>query len=131
GVVPALALEWLIFDFGQRNAITDGARHMSYAANVLFNGAHQKIIHDVTHAYYQYGAARSQVSIAAQALTNGRYIEDAVEQRRKAGLATIVETAQASQQVAQAKLRQVNAEGLEQLAYQALLAAVGLPPFTP
>src|SRR5690606_40096209 len=41
GVVPALALEWLIFDFGQRSAITDGARHMSYAANVLFNGAHQ------------------------------------------------------------------------------------------
>lgn len=128
GVVPALALEWLIFDFGQRKAIADGARITSYAANVLFNGVHQKIIHDVTHAYYQYGAARSLVTIAAQALKNSHFIDNAVAQRRKAGLATVVETAQASQQVAQAKLRQVNAQGLEQNAYQALLAAVGLPP---
>lgn len=130
GVVPALALEWLIFDFGQRKAIADGARATSYATNVLFNGVHQKIIHDVTRAYYQYGAARSQVNIAAQALKNSRFIDHAVEQRQKAGLATVVETAQASQQVAQAKLRQVNAQGLEQNAYQALLAAVGLPPAT-
>jgi len=128
GVVPALALEWLIFDFGQRRAIADGARQVSFAANVLFNGAHQKIIHDVTHAFYQYGAARSQIDIAAQTLKNSRFIAQAVQERRKAGLATVVETAQANQLVAQAKLRQVNAQGLEHTAYQALLAAVGLPP---
>ncbi len=128
GVVPALALEWLIFDFGQRKAITEGAKHASYAANVLFNGAHQKIIHDVTHSYYQYGAARTQVKVAAQALKNSRLIAEAVEQRRKAGLATIVETAQANQHVAQANLRKVNAQGLEQTAYQTMLASAGLPP---
>lgn len=128
GVVPALALEWLIFDFGQRKAITDGAKHASYAANVLFNGAHQRIIHDVTQAYYQYGAARSQVKVATQALKNSRLIAEAVEQRRKAGLATVVETAQANQQVAQANLRKVNAKGVEQTAYQVVLASAGLPP---
>ncbi len=130
GVVPALALEWLIFDFGQRKAIAEGARITSYAANVLFNGSHQRIIHDVTLAYYHYGSARSRVSVAAQALKNSLFISNAVEQRRQAGLATIVETAQANQQVAHAKLGQVTAQGLEQDAYQAVLAAVGLPPST-
>ncbi|MDY0270901.1 MAG: TolC family protein [Advenella sp.] len=127
GVVPALALEWLIFDFGQRKAIAEGARQASFAANVLFNGSHQKIIHDVTHAYYQYGGAHSQTVVAAQALKNAHQIARAVEGRRKAGLATVLETAQANQQVAQAKLRQVTAQGNQQIAYQALLAAVGLP----
>lgn len=130
GVVPALALEWLIFDFGQRKAIADGARQVSYAANVLFNGTHQKIIHDVTHAYYQYGAARAQVTIAEQALKNSLLISTAVDERQKAGLATVVETAQANQQVAQAKLRHVNAQGLESTAYQTLLASVGMPSVT-
>ncbi|NYT66196.1 TolC family protein [Alcaligenaceae bacterium] len=130
GVVPALALEWLIFDFGQRRAIVEGIQHMSYAANVLFNGTHQKIIHDVTEAYYQYGAARYQVSIATQALKNSHQVADAVKQRHNAGLATVVETALASQQVAQAKLRRVNSEGVEQISYQAVLRAVGLPPST-
>ena len=127
GVVPALALEWLIFDFGQRSALAEGARQASFAANVLFNGMHQKIIHEVTHAYYQYGGANAQILVADQALKNARQIANAVEARRKAGLATVLETAQANQQVAQAKLRQVTAQGNQQIAYQALLAAAGLP----
>lgn len=127
GVVPALALEWLIFDFGQRSALAEGARQASFAANVLFNGTHQKIIHEVTHAYYQYGGANAQIQVADQALKNARQIANAVEARRKAGLATVLETSQANQQVAQAKLRQVTAQGNQQIAYQALLAAAGLP----
>lgn len=127
GVVPALALQWLIFDFGQRKALAEGARQASFAANVLFNGMHQKIIHDVTHAYYQYGGVTAQTQVAAQALKNARQIANAVEERRKAGFATVLETAQANQQVAQAKLRQVTAQGNRQIAFQALLAAAGLP----
>lgn len=35
GIAPVLALEWLIFDFGQRKALVEGAKHLSFAANVL------------------------------------------------------------------------------------------------
>lgn len=128
GAAPFLALEWLLFDFGQRRALLEGAEHASYAANVLFNAAHQKVIHDVTHAFYAYGAARAQLRIANQARDNSRQLLEAVEQRLKGGLATTVELALARQRVAQSVLRCVNAEGLERNLYQGLLAAVGLSP---
>jgi len=128
GAAPFLALEWLLFDFGQRRALTEAAEHASYAANVLYNGAHQRIIHDVTHAFYAYAAAHSKLKIAEQALANSRRVVEAVQQRLQAGVATTVELALARQQVAQAELRRVNAQGVERNTYQGLLAAAGLPP---
>lgn len=128
GAAPFLALEWLLFDFGQRQALTEAAEHAFYAANVLYNGVHQRIIHDVTHAFYTYAAAHSRLKIAEQALVNSRRVLEAVQQRLQAGLATTVELALARQQVAQAELRRVNAQGVERNTFQGLLAAAGLPP---
>ncbi|RXA94436.1 MULTISPECIES: TolC family protein [Yersinia] len=127
-VVPALALQWLIFDFGQRSALLEAAKHTSYAANVSFNGMHQKLIYDVTRTYFQYGAAQTQTQIAEQTLSNSLKIQDAAEQRRKNGIATSVEVALARQQVAQSKLRSVVAKGTERDAYLALLGAMGVSP---
>lgn len=127
-VVPALALQWLIFDFGQRGALLEAARQTSYAANVAFNGMHQKLIYDVTRTYYQYGAAQTQARIAEQTLRNSVLIQDAAEQRKKNGIATTVEVALARQQVAQSELRRVVAKGSERDAYQALLGAMGVSP---
>ncbi len=127
-VVPALALQWLIFDFGQRSALLEAARKNSYAANVMFNGMHQKLIYDVTRTYFQYGAALTQTKLAEQALRNSRQIQDAAEQRRKNGIATTVEVAMAQQQVAQSELRRVVTKNMERDAYQALLGAMGVSP---
>ena len=127
-VVPALALQWLIFDFGQRSALLDAAKHTSYAANVSFNGMHQKLIYDVTRTYFQYGAAQTQRQIAEETLKNSLKIQDAAEERQKKGIATTVEVALARQQVAQSELRRVVAKGTERDAYQALLGAMGVSP---
>lgn len=127
-VVPALALQWLIFDFGQRSALLDAAKHTSYAANVSFNGMHQKLIYDVTRTYFQYGAAQTHRQIAEQTLKNSLKIQDAAEERQKKGIATTVEVALARQQVAQSELRRVVAKGTERDAYQALLGAMGVSP---
>lgn len=128
GVAPFLAVEWLLFDFGQRAALLEAAEHGSYAANVLFNAAHQRIILEVTQAYYAHAAAQARLRVAEQALANSRQVQTAVEQRLKHGVATTVELALARQQVAQAVLREVHARGAQQNTYQALLAAVGLSP---
>ncbi|PXW61928.1 outer membrane protein TolC [Chelatococcus asaccharovorans] len=128
GVSSSVALQWLMFDFGQRSAVVDAARQVSLAANVMFNASHQKLIFDVTRTYYQYGAARTRMEIADQTLRNSRAILDAAVQREKGGLGTTVEVAQARQQVAQSELRRVVAEGQERDAYQALLAAMGVSP---
>ncbi|WP_454915940.1 TolC family protein [Xanthobacter sediminis] len=126
GVSPSIALQWLVFDFGERAAVADAAKQGAIAANVLFNGAHQQLIFDVTRTYYGYGAAVTRARIARQALRNSIAIRGAVEERLSRGLATTVETAQARQQVAQSELRRVQAEGQERNAYQALLAAMGV-----
>ena len=130
GVSPQIALEWLLFDFGQRGAFREAAEHNQMAANVLFNGAHQKIIFDVARTYYVHDAALSRVTIARQSLANSNRILDAATERSDKGLGTTVEVAQARQQVAQAKLAVVQAEGGERDAYQALLGAMGVSPST-
>lgn len=130
GVVPLVALQWLVFDFGQRSAVLDAAKQVSYAANVAFNGMHQKLIYDVTRTYYQYGATRANIRIAEQTLRNSRAIAAAAEQREKDGIGTTVEVAQARQQVAQSELRLVQAKGVARDSYQALMTAMGISPLT-
>ena len=130
GVSPQIALQWLLFDFGQRGALHKAAKLNADAANVLFNGAHQKIIYDVTRTYLLYGAARSRVRITARNLANSVAIEAAAKARVDKGVGTTVELAQARQAVAQARFGHVQAEGAEKDAYQALLAAIGLSPMT-
>ena len=126
GTARILALQWLLFDFGQRRAVAAAAKHAAIAANVLFNGTHQKLIFDVSQAYYVYGAAIQRRGFAEAALRNAEAVRTAVEARRTQGLATSVETAQARQAVAQAELRRVQADGEERDAYRNLLAAVGV-----
>jgi len=130
GVSPQIALQWLVFDFGQRMALAEAARQNATAANFAFNAAHQKIIHDVTRGYFVYGAARSRIGIARQTLANSSAIAAAAEARMREGIGTSVEVAQARQQVAQARYGLVQAEGDERTAYQGLLAAMGVPPLT-
>jgi outer membrane protein TolC len=60
-VIPTLALKWLLFDFGRRDAQLEAARADSFVANVAFTGAHQKLIFDVTQAYFGLGAARGNL----------------------------------------------------------------------
>ncbi len=129
-VVPALVLQWLLFDFGQRQAIKDAAEHVSFAANMGFNGVHQKIIFDVMRTYYQYGAARSRSANTAEMLANSQKILEAVEARRRQGVATVVELAQTRQIVAQAELNRVLANNSESEARQGLYAALGIPADT-
>lgn len=127
-VIPGVGFQWLLFDFGQRSALVDAAKNTSFAANVSFNGMHQKLIYDVTRAYFQYGAALSRVDIAQETLRNSQKVLDAAQARRQSGIATTVEVAQATQQVAQSRLNQVLSQGAERDAWQALLGAMGISP---
>ncbi len=128
GVVGGLAVQWLLFDFGQRGAARDAAANLSIGANYLYNGAHQKLIYDVARSYYEFGAARERSRIAQETLKNSKKILDAATQRRRNGLATTIEVAQAQQLVAQAQLKRVVTGGEERNTYQALLGAMGVSP---
>jgi outer membrane protein len=128
GSVEAVSVEWLLFDFGGRKNIVGAARKLSDASNIAFTGAHQQVIYAVSMAYYAYVAAVERHQTAIKALTNAKEIEAAAESRYSHGEGTIIETAQTRNLTAQAQFSAVNAQGAEQQAYAALLAATGVSP---
>jgi outer membrane protein len=127
-IAPSLAVEWLLFDFGGRDAALKSAAQLSFAANVSFNLTHQKLIFDVAAAYFQYSAARAQTRINSEALDNARLVQTAAEARLGQGISTTMEVAQAKQQVAQAEFDLTQATGGERASYSSLLAAMGILP---
>ena len=128
GTVSSVALQWLLFDFGERDALTRAATDLSFASNIAFNGTHQKIIYDVSRSFYEYTAARQKVTIAKQSKVESAHIRDAAQARFSRGIGTSVETAQADQLFAQSTFDLVEAEGAERDAYHSLLAAAGISP---
>src|SRR5690606_38739557 len=102
GVVPALSLKWLLFDFGKRNALHGAASDMSFASQVKFNAAHQAIIFNVARTFYEYSAARQKTELARQHLQNTTKLVDAAQSRFQAGVGTAIDVAQAKQLQAQA-----------------------------
>jgi outer membrane protein len=129
-VIPALALKWLLFDFGRRDAQLQAARADSFVANVTFTGAHQKLIFEVSQAYFELGAARGKFHAAQKALSTALTTQDAAIAKQNNGLATVVAVAQAQRQTAQARYTLAVAEGTERTARANLIAALGVPAAT-
>lgn len=130
GGVAALSLQWLLFDFGQRRAIVEGADQATIAADIGFTAAHQALIHQVSLAFYAHAAARSRTASATRSLADAQAVQQAAEQRYQHGVGTVIEVAQAKQATAQARLAEVQAKGATEDAYVDLLAVMGIPPLT-
>jgi len=130
GSISALSVQWLLFDFGERDAVVSAAEQVSVIANIGFTAAHQDLIYKVALAYYTHMASQARVGTAAQALRDAREVQAAAESRYAQGVGTVVEVAQARQGTAQGELAQVQASGQAQDSYEALLAAMGISPLT-
>ncbi len=130
GTVSTLSLEWLLFDFGKRDALVNAADQGTVIANIGFTAAHQKLIHAVSLAFYAYAAARARADSAEASLKDAQAVQVAAEARKAQGVGTIIEVAQARQFTAQADLAKVRAAGDTSDAYVTLLSAIGIPPLT-
>jgi outer membrane protein len=128
GVISAISLRWLLFDFGERSATIEAAKQVSVISDIVFTQAHQQVIYNVSLAFYAYAAARARSVSAARSLTNAQSVQAAAEARYKHGVGTVVDVAQAAQATAQAKLAVVQAKGEVQDMYLALLTAMGISP---
>jgi outer membrane protein len=129
-VIPSLALKWLLFDFGRRDAQLEAARSESFVANVTFTGAHQAVIFAVSQAYFDLGAARGRLHAAEKALSAALTTQEATTAKRNNGLATVVAQAQAERQTAQARYGLAAANGAEKTARATLVATLGVPAAT-
>ena len=130
GAVSARALQWLLFDFGQRGAIVDAAKQQSVIYNIGFTTAHPALINNVSTAYYTDAAEQARRATAAGALRSVKAVQGAADDCEKHGVGDVIEVAQARQATAQAKLALVQATGGEQNARSALLTATGVSPLT-
>ena len=130
GTVSAVSLQWLLFDFGERDAVIDAAKQASVISNIAFTAAHQQVIYSVTLAFYAHAAARARLTTATQSLKNAQSVQAAAEDRSHHGIGTVLEVAQARQATAQARLALVQATGGAQDAYLALITAMGISPLT-
>ena len=131
GAIGVLSLQWLLFDFGERAALAEGAQQGALAAGIGFTAAHQQLIEAVCLAFYRLGAARARIAVARHTLANSRQVLEAAQARHTQGVGTVIDVAQARQGVAQAELARVQAQAAERDAYHALVAALGISPLTP
>jgi outer membrane protein TolC len=127
-ILPSLTVRWLLFDFGQRNAKADAARQVTLAAKADFTGAHQRLILEVSRAYFALDAVRAQLHLAERVIKNAELLQQSTEAKLARGLATTVEVATARKATAKARFRMEQAHAADNDAYHTLLEKMGLPP---
>src|SRR5690625_6673904 len=74
GIIPAITLEWLLFDFGKRDAIKKAAEELAVARRFALGSAHQAVIINVTQSYFLFDNALRQLEISQKNLGNTDYI---------------------------------------------------------
>jgi len=127
----SLELNWLIFDFGGREAVLDEAREALIAADWSHNAVIQNIIFEVEKAYYNYVTAKVLLEAQQATYKEAETNMEASKDRHQAGVATIADVLQAKTALAQAKLALDILQGQIQTTRGALATAMGLPANTP
>jgi outer membrane protein len=129
-ILPTLAINYLLLDFGGRQAAANATRQLSVAANVTFNRAHQKLIFDVARAYFSLSGANAALTAAEQALKDGQQLQNSVEALQSRGLATVVTVQLARSDTAQRRYDVAQVRTAQHDAAYGLLTAMDLPPTT-
>jgi outer membrane protein len=127
---PSLALTYLLFDFGGRDARVEQARQTLIAADFLHNQSIQDVILLTQQAYYQYLDAKAQLAAQSATLAERKTSLDAAEARHNAGVATIADVLQARTALSQAQLTYDTIEGNLRAIEGALATAMGVAPTT-
>lgn len=127
----ALSLDYLLFDFGGRNAATEAARQTLIAADYSHNQAIQDVILDVENAYYDYLAAKALLTAQAATLKERQTSLDAADARHRAGVATIADVLQARTARSQAQLTYETIDGNLRRLQGTIATLMGLPAPTP
>jgi outer membrane protein TolC len=127
-VMPSVAIQWLLFDFGKTKSKVQEARQISLASKSALTGVHQKLIFDVSRAYFSFDAERTQLQVAKDTLKSAQRLEDAAEARGKNGLetSTAIAMARYTRAKAQFDLQEIKAACND--SYHQLLVVMGLIP---
>ena len=128
---PSVSLSYLLFDFGGRGGVAEGARQALYAADWTHNAQIANVVLQTQQAYYLYIAQRTLLTAQQTTVDEANANLAATEERRRAGLATIADVLQARTAASQALLAYETTEGARETARGALALSLGLPATLP
>jgi len=127
-VQPEVTLQYLIFDFGKREANVDSAKAEKLALGAEVIQVNQALAFRVASAYYHLTTAQERLQAAQDTLRTAQTTQDAAESRLNNGLATLPDVLNARAETAQAVFDEESADGDEKIARVTLTEAVGADP---
>jgi TolC family type I secretion outer membrane protein len=125
-LIGSLSFNWLLFDFGGRDARLEQARQTLLAADWTHNDTLQRVMLDAVQSYYLLYATREAVRSAQASVRAGQQSLDAARARQKAGSATRADVLQAQTSYSQAVFNLTQAQGNAANAQGVLANALGL-----
>jgi outer membrane protein TolC len=127
-VRPEVALQYLIFDFGKREASVDSAKEEKFAAGADLIQVNQALAFRVASAYYELVTAQERLQADQDILRTAQTTQDAAENRLNNGLATLPDVLNARAETSQAVFDEESADGDEKIARVTLTEAAGADP---
>jgi outer membrane protein len=127
-IVPEVTLDYLIFDFGKREAKVDAATAEKLAAGANFIQANQTVAFRVASAYYQLLTQQERLAAAEATLKTAETTADAAEFQLRNGRATLPDVLNARAEASQAVFDRESADGDEKIARVTLTETVGVEP---
>lgn len=124
-IAAGVALDYLLLDFGGREARVRAAKEALIAANWSHDQAIQDVLRDVPQAFYNYLGDRALVTAARKNLEDANTTLRSTEARRESGVSTIADVLQARSSAQQAQADLASARGNEKIAKGSLAQAVG------
>lgn len=128
---PNLSLDYLLFDFGGRNASAEAARQTLIASGFTHNQTIQDVILIVEQAYYDYLDAKALLTAQEATIKERQTSLDSADARHRAGVATIADVLQARTALSQAKLTYETIEGNLRRLQGTIATLMGVPASTP
>jgi outer membrane protein len=127
-ILPELTLDYLLFDFGKREAKVDAATAEKLAAGANFIRANQEVAFGVATAYYKLQTAQERLTAAQETLKTAQTTQDAAEAQLNNGRSTLPDVLNARAETAQAVFDNESADGDQKIARVALTEAIGAEP---
>lgn len=127
-IQPEVTLEYLIFDFGKREAEVDAATAQKLAAGAYFIQANQDVAFRVASAYYKLLTAQERLQAATETLKTAQTTQDAAEAQLSNGRSTLPDVLNAKAETSQDAFDLESADGDEKIARVVLTEAAGVEP---
>ena len=127
-LVPEVTLDYLIFDFGKREAKVDAAVAGKLAAGANFIQANQTVAFHVASAYYQLLTQQERLAAAEATLKTAQTTADAADYQLRNGRSTLPDVLNARAETSQAVFDRESADGDEKIARVTLTETVGVEP---